>query len=207
MEVSNLGAVSSEREARPSSGNVSHPPPRFERVSSHEARTVPPTHLLKDRPSTKPPPRPDDAKVHAFLARLEDKKAHDRRQLEREQRQRDMGIGYLVWVAREHGRLSQRDLARRIGSSRTAISRWESGRQIPSVRSLQKVSAAAGLELMIGCRDPNARDHDIVAIGVSEEEGNLTELRMLRDYKNGKTWLRPTGWRERMGDLAKGIEM
>lgn len=46
--------------------------------------------------------------------------------------------------------LSQQELARRVGTSHSAISRLESGRHITSVQSLQRIAEALGVRLVIG---------------------------------------------------------
>lgn len=63
---------------------------------------------------------------------------------------REMGIGYLILQARSEAGLSQRQLAARIGTSQPTVARWESGAQLPSVRSLTKIARATGFELTVG---------------------------------------------------------
>jgi transcriptional regulator with XRE-family HTH domain len=46
--------------------------------------------------------------------------------------------------------LSQQELARRVGTSHSAISRIESGRHKTSVSTLQRVAEALGLRLVLG---------------------------------------------------------
>jgi transcriptional regulator with XRE-family HTH domain len=64
----------------------------------------------------------------------------------------EMGVGYLILKARAHAGLTQEGLARRIGTSQPTIARWESGAQVPSVRSLTKIADATGFELTVGLR-------------------------------------------------------
>ncbi|QNK83457.1 helix-turn-helix transcriptional regulator [Nakamurella sp. PAMC28650] len=52
----------------------------------------------------------------------------------------------LAWVRRSAG-LSQEDLARRAGTSRTAVSAYEHGRKSPSLDTVDRLVAAAGYEL------------------------------------------------------------
>ena len=59
--------------------------------------------------------------------RLERQERSKARKARRERFQRDMGIGYLLYVARRHRRFSQDELARRMRTSRTVITRWEQG--------------------------------------------------------------------------------
>jgi transcriptional regulator with XRE-family HTH domain len=61
-----------------------------------------------------------------------------------------LGAGYLVLVARELTGLSQRRLARRVGTSQPSLAKIESGSRIPTVRTLLRVAEAAGFELVPG---------------------------------------------------------
>jgi len=61
-----------------------------------------------------------------------------------------LGAGYLVLVARELTGLSQRRLAQRVGTSQPSLAKIESGSRIPTLRSLLRVAAAAGYELVLG---------------------------------------------------------
>ena len=77
---------------------------------------------------------------------------------------RDAGVGYLILRARAAAGLTQEQLASRIGTSQPTIARWESGSQLPSVRSLTRVAAATGVELRVGFRDGRSR---VVTVTVS----------------------------------------
>ncbi|MGH2820814.1 MAG: helix-turn-helix transcriptional regulator [Actinomycetota bacterium] len=101
---------------------------------------------------------------------------------------------------REHRRLSQQELARRMGTSRQMVSTWENGRQLPSLLSLEFLAQAADLELVIGLREPDAPQGEFLVLGVTEDERNVTELRLLRDYGSGTDWVPPTPWRRRIED-------
>jgi ribosome-binding protein aMBF1 (putative translation factor) len=59
-------------------------------------------------------------------------------------------IARLVIKHRASLGLSQQELARRVGTSHSAISRIESGRHKTSVRTLQRVAEALGLRLVLG---------------------------------------------------------
>ena len=83
-----------------------------------------------------------------------------------------------------------------MGTSTSVITRWESGGRLPSLLSMEKLAAAADLELLIGLRDPHARDDELLALGIAFEEGNVTELLMLIDKNNDQ--LRASPWRVRM---------
>jgi AraC-like DNA-binding protein len=64
--------------------------------------------------------------------------------------------------ARAHARLSQSALARRMGTSQAAIARLESGRYLPSARTLQRVAEATGTRLRISFSAP-VRPHEKLA--------------------------------------------
>ena len=51
--------------------------------------------------------------------------------------------------ARANASLSQAELAERMGTSQSAIARLESGRVMPSTRTLRKLAAATGTKLRI----------------------------------------------------------
>jgi hypothetical protein len=55
--------------------------------------------------------------------------------------------GALIEAARVRAGLTQRDLARSAGTSQTAISSYETGRKVPSLRTLERILASAGFEL------------------------------------------------------------
>lgn len=66
--------------------------------------------------------------------------------------------------------LTQEELAKRVGTSKTAISRLESGRHAPTAETLRKVAGAFGGHLVIGLEMPgsaSARDNCRVIARVS----------------------------------------
>ena len=67
-----------------------------------------------------------------------------------------MGVGYLILQARGAVGVSQAQLADRIGTSQPTVARWESGAQLPSVRSLLRVAAATGFQLRVGLAHGNS---------------------------------------------------
>ena len=52
-------------------------------------------------------------------------------------------------AARARAKLTQEQLAERMGTSQSAVARIESGNRIPSVRTLQRFAAATGTRLVI----------------------------------------------------------
>ena len=66
-----------------------------------------------------------------------------------------LGAGYLILVVRELSGMSQRVLARSIGTSQPTLATLETGNRVPTVRTLLRVADATGFELVIGLRRPN----------------------------------------------------
>jgi ribosome-binding protein aMBF1 (putative translation factor) len=61
-------------------------------------------------------------------------------------------VGEHIHVAREAAGLSQRELARRMGTSQAAVDRLESGGVAPTLTTLQRVASALDLEVRIELR-------------------------------------------------------
>lgn len=74
----------------------------------------------------------------------------------------DMDIGPLVAAARTRAGLTQQDLARRAGTSQSAIARLERGQGSPSVDTLRRVLAAAGFSLRIDLQPAGAAGDPVV---------------------------------------------
>jgi transcriptional regulator with XRE-family HTH domain len=66
------------------------------------------------------------------------------------------GAGYVILVAREVSGLSQRTLAIRMWTSQPTVAKLETGSRMPTVRTLMRAATAAGLELVLGLRDPDS---------------------------------------------------
>ena len=136
-------------------------------------------------------------KLARAMDRWERKKMGRARKLDIEQHKRDMGIGYLVWAIRRRNRISQRELARRIGVTASALSRWEAGNRVPSLTNLQAMARENDYDLMIGLWDP--QDKEIAVLGILEHELPVTELNLIQDrYVTESPPPRP--WRERLPD-------
>ena len=54
-------------------------------------------------------------------------------------------IGLLVQQVRQHAHLTQRELAERVGTSQSAIAKLEQGESNPTIDTLERCAAAAGL--------------------------------------------------------------
>jgi transcriptional regulator with XRE-family HTH domain len=57
-----------------------------------------------------------------------------------------LGSGRLIREARRLGGLTQADLARRLGTTQSAVSNWERGRDTPRVDTLARILEACGFE-------------------------------------------------------------
>jgi transcriptional regulator with XRE-family HTH domain len=57
-----------------------------------------------------------------------------------------LGSGHLIREARRLGRLTQAELARRLGTSQSAVSNWERGLDTPRVDTLARILEACGFE-------------------------------------------------------------
>jgi transcriptional regulator with XRE-family HTH domain len=57
-----------------------------------------------------------------------------------------LGSGPLIREARRLGGLTQADLARRLGTTQSAVSNWERGRDTPRVDTLARILEACGFE-------------------------------------------------------------
>lgn len=65
---------------------------------------------------------------------------------------------HLIRMARRQARLTQQALAGRAATTQSAISAYESGRRSPSVQTLARILAAAGLELRMRAVEPDSHD-------------------------------------------------
>ena len=74
--------------------------------------------------------------------------------------------GTLLILARQEAGLSQRELAERAGVTQSEIARIESGKREPSIPTIQRILAGAGLELRF--RLMPLDDHDQVLTDRSE---------------------------------------
>jgi transcriptional regulator with XRE-family HTH domain len=57
-----------------------------------------------------------------------------------------LGSGRLIREAHRLGGLTQADLARRLGTTQSAVSNWERGRDTPRVDTLARILEACGFE-------------------------------------------------------------
>ena len=134
-------------------------------------------------------------KLARAMDRWERKQLGRAHKLEVDQCKRDMGIGYLVWAIRRQNRISQRQLAARVGVTASALCRWESGNRVPSLTKLQAMAHENDYELIIGLWDRNEKE--IAVLGIVEHELPVAELNLIEDrYVTESPPPRP--WRERL---------
>jgi transcriptional regulator with XRE-family HTH domain len=91
--------------------------------------------------------------------------------------------GLLIREARQHAGLSQRDLAARLGTKQSVVSRWERGIDTPRIETLGRILQACGFEADLTFRrhDDEDRSQIVEALTLSPEERletveNVTEL-------------------------------
>jgi uncharacterized protein len=91
-----------------------------------------------------------------------------------------MEITELLRSARRSAGLTQHALARRAGTSQSAVARYESGASTPSLATLQRLLAATGQELVIETRRLESRFSGPVGHKLEGHEAQL--LRILRRH-------------------------
>ena len=61
----------------------------------------------------------------------------------------EFAVARQLIAARSHAGLSQAEVARRMGTSQSAVARLESGERLPAMRSLEKYAKAIGYKLEV----------------------------------------------------------
>lgn len=90
-----------------------------------------------------------------------------------------LGSGRLIREARRLGGLTQADLARRLGTTQSAVSNWERGRDTPRVDTLARILEACGFEA-----DMTFRRLDDVDRAQIRENLSMTPAERLRSVRN-----------------------
>lgn len=86
---------------------------------------------------------------------------------QRESRQGFREIAWLIIKYRMEHNLTQQQLADRVGTSYSQISRIESGRHATSIDTLQRIAHALDLQLVVGFQSPSSEkdpQRDLVAL-------------------------------------------
>jgi transcriptional regulator with XRE-family HTH domain len=86
-------------------------------------------------------------------------------------------LGALLGRARRAAGLSQAELARRLGTTQSAVSRWERGREEPRLSTLASILRACGLRFLLTVED----DVDRAQI---REQLAMTPMQRLRSVAN-----------------------
>ncbi|HVL73080.1 MAG TPA: helix-turn-helix transcriptional regulator [Beijerinckiaceae bacterium] len=61
----------------------------------------------------------------------------------------EMEIAFAIAEARHRARLTQAQLAEKVGTSQATVARWESGGHMPSTKTLARIAAATGTRLRV----------------------------------------------------------
>jgi transcriptional regulator with XRE-family HTH domain len=123
--------------------------------------------------------------VRAALNSREQERRRERREEARDD-QRRRCLGYLIERMRTAAGFSQRELAKRMGTTQGSVSRWEAGTQLPSLNTLNVIAQASGFDLLIGARgrgeqieDVRTRreiDPNLLIVGYVVDEAPMAEL-------------------------------
>ena len=73
-------------------------------------------------------------------------------------REEEYAIAGAFIAARTRAKLTQEEVAKRMGTTQAVVARLESGRVKPSTRTLERFAAAAGHRLKIQFEKPRAAD-------------------------------------------------
>ncbi|HEX2195623.1 MAG TPA: helix-turn-helix transcriptional regulator [Actinomycetota bacterium] len=87
--------------------------------------------------------------------------------------------GDLIRIARHEAGLSQRNLAKRAGTSQATLSAYESGKKSPTLDTLQRVVRAAGLDLRITLAPYDDHDEWIARYEASLDPQDLERWRAI----------------------------
>jgi transcriptional regulator with XRE-family HTH domain len=79
-----------------------------------------------------------------------------------------VGVGYLVLTLRELNCISQRVLARRAGTSQSAITRVETGAHTPSMSTVIRLAHAGGYRLVLGLASPDIAEVEPDALAIDD---------------------------------------
>jgi transcriptional regulator with XRE-family HTH domain len=89
----------------------------------------------------------------------------------------------LLLMAREEAGLSQRELAERAGVAQSEIARIESGNREPSIPTLQRILAGAGVELRFRLAPIDEHDQ-VLASGEARRSGQQKRKAAARHAQN-----------------------
>ena len=93
-------------------------------------------------------------------------------------RKKEQIIGKKIKAAMIEADLSQKDLAKKLGITQAAISRWIVGKGNPKVSTLQKFAEATGKTINYFFDNNSIGDNNTIAIG--EQKDNSAAIELLR---------------------------
>jgi transcriptional regulator with XRE-family HTH domain len=99
-----------------------------------------------------------------------------------------MDAGKLIAEARNRARITQTELAFRMGTHQSVIARWETGKTQPTLETVIKAVEATGLELTVTISGSNSRSHKTRHENVTD--GMLQELRQVNADHARLTWIK-----------------
>ncbi len=88
--------------------------------------------------------------------------------------EQDLALGQLIYELRTGAGLSQSALAKRMGTTQSAIARMEGGGTRPTLETLEKLATAVGADLVVGVGE-NLSEHRTIA--KLEREGHAVVRR------------------------------
>lgn len=77
-----------------------------------------------------------------------------------------MHAANIILNARTEAGLSQRELARRAGTSQSTLNRYERGRVEPSFATVERIVAACGFELRVIFAEPDRHDEQLAELSL-----------------------------------------
>jgi transcriptional regulator with XRE-family HTH domain len=100
--------------------------------------------------------------------------------------------GLLIREARQYAGLSQRELAARLGTKQSVVSRWERGVDTPRVDTLARILQACGFEADLAFRrhDDEDRSQILMHLDMTPDE-RLAYLRGMLDFEELAATARP----------------
>ena len=98
----------------------------------------------------------------------------------------------LIREARRRAGLTQSQLAARVGTSQPAIARYERGRSLPDLTTLQRVAEGCGLELRVELAEPDGQRSALeqAALERTAEEriqANTRQVELIHALRHGRS--------------------
>ena len=102
-----------------------------------------------------------------------------------------MRSAHLIREARLRSGMTQADLAGKLGTTQSAIARWETGGTRPSLETLTRVARACELELRIGLAEPDPGEVSLIErnLGLSASDRLDQLVRTVRFIRAGQARL------------------